>query len=269
MDLSDITVMILTCNEQANLRTTLNNLPGAVNVLIVDSYSDDGTLEVAAEFPCVKVVQRRFDHFADQCNYGIKQIRTSWVLSLDADYQCGETFMKELATIKGNCDAYRAEFRYGIFGQARRGSLYPPRVVLYRRDRAHYEMDGHAQRVRIDGSIGEIKATILHDHRKPLHNCLGAQTYYARQEAEKLESCAPNELIWKDRIRRKVIFAPFLTLAYCLFSKRLILDGWRGVFYAFQRSYAELLLSLTILDQRLRHPKVNAHSPLQDTIESD
>ena len=54
-----------------------------------------------------------------------------------------------------------------------------------------------------------------------------------------------------------MLWAPTLTLAYCLFWKRLILDGWPGVYYSLQRTYAELLLSLELLDRRLRGKAVS------------
>ena len=96
MNLDDITPLILTFNEQANLRETLQGVSWAKQVLLVDSGSSDDTLLIARDFPQVKVVHRDFDHFADQCNYGISQIETEWVLSLDADYKCDAAFASEL-----------------------------------------------------------------------------------------------------------------------------------------------------------------------------
>jgi hypothetical protein len=56
-------------------------------------------------------------------------------------------------------------------------------------------------------------------------------------------------------LRLKIILAPVLTLVYCLIWKRLILDGRPGLFYTLQRAYAELLLSLELLDRKLRKTK--------------
>jgi hypothetical protein len=70
-------------------------------------------------------------------------------------------------------------------------------------------------------------------------------------EMDKVMSTPHDQLSWKDRLRKKIIFAPALTLVYCLFWKGLILDGWAGVYYTTQRVYAELLLSLMLLDKRL------------------
>ena len=82
----DLTVLILTYNERENIGRTLEALRWADRVLIVDSYSTDDTLQIAGGFPNVQVVQRPFESFASQCNFGLEQIGTEWVLSIDADY---------------------------------------------------------------------------------------------------------------------------------------------------------------------------------------
>ena len=58
----------------------------------------------------------------------------------------------------------------------------------------------------------------------------------------------PKELLnLGDRVRRKILFAPFLVIAYTLFGQGLILNGWAGFYYAFQRGLAETLLSLRLM----------------------
>lgn len=252
MQLSEITPMILTHNEESNLRATLQGLAWARQILLVDSFSDDATLKIAAEFPQVRVIQRSFDHFAPQCNFGLERIETEWVLSLDADYKCDESLAHELRRLEATHAGYRARFRYGIFGRPLRAALYPPRTVLYRRDSASYERDGHAHRVIIDGSVGELQTPILHDDWKPLTIWCRSQAFYAALEADKLLSCSNQDLGWKDRIRKKIVLAPLLTPIYCLFAKGLILDGWPGIFYSLQRCFAESCLSLVLLDRKLR-----------------
>ncbi len=264
MNLSDVTPMILTHNEEANLFETLKLLSWASQILIIDSFSSDATLEITAEFPQVQVIQRKFDHFSEQCNYGLDHIATPWVLSIDADYKCNEAFTDELKSLVCSHDAYQARFRYGIYGYPLRATLYPPRTVLYRCKQARYERDGHAHRVTIKGSIGELNSAILHDDRKPLTSWLRSQSRYASLEADKLFSSPKNKLNWKDRLRRKIVIVPALTIPYCLIAKGLLLDGWPGMFYTLQRVYAELLLSLVILDRRLHSRSANAQSEISN-----
>lgn len=252
MDLSHITPLILTYNEEANLEETLSRLNWADRIVVIDSGSTDETLEMCRRHPRVVVVHRDFDHFADQCNFGLSQISTEWVLSLDADYKCPAEFVEELAAITpGEHAGFRAHFTYGVYGKPLRGTLYPPRVVLYRRATATYERDGHAHKVKIGGDIGTLQSRIMHDDWKSFDRWYAAQLRYAAMEADKLRSHDYRSLDWKDRIRRWPGLAAGLTLPYCLFYKRLILDGKSGWFYTMQRTFAEWLVSMKVLEQLL------------------
>ena len=64
--LRDVTPLVLTYNEAANIERTLRALAWANEVVVLDSFSDDGTPELAMTFPNVRVVQRRFDQHAKQ-----------------------------------------------------------------------------------------------------------------------------------------------------------------------------------------------------------
>src|SRR5439155_19042641 len=115
--------------------------------------------------------------FADQCNFGLEKITTPWVLSLDADYMVPPSFAEELQ-VRGTqegFDAYRAQFRYCVYGKPLRGTLYPPRTVLYRRERARYSNDGHGHRVCVDGRTGSLHSRLCHDDRKSLDRWLTSQ----------------------------------------------------------------------------------------------
>jgi hypothetical protein len=81
-----------------------------------------------------------------------------------------------------------------------------------------------------------------------LSRWLWAQDRYIQLEVQKLQKTPDHELSLGDRIRKLKLIAPFVVLFYCLILKGGILDGWRGWFYAFQRLYAELLLSLRLLE---------------------
>lgn len=248
----DITVMILTFNEAPNIRRTLEKLSWAGEVVVIDSGSTDGTLDILREHANVRIFTRAFDTFANQCNYGLEQVRTEWVLSLDADYVLTPAFVEELQTLEPVEEqaGWKARFVYCVHGRRLRSSLYPPRSVLYRQKLARYEDDGHGHRVSLKGSVQMLKASILHDDRKPLSRWFAAQIAYAEREALKLGAASPQELNLADRLRRVIWCAPLLVLVYTLFLKGLILDGWPGWFYAFQRMLAETLLSLRLLEQR-------------------
>lgn len=254
--LDQITPLILTYNEAPNIGRTLERLRWASDIVVVDSFSDDDTVEIVKTFPQARVYQRAFDSHEQQWNFGLTEtgISSDWVLALDADYVLTEGFSAELETLplETEINGYRARFIYCIHGRQISSGVYPPVTVLYRRARARYEQDGHTQRVFIDGRIADLKSTILHDDRKSLSCWLQAQSRYTKLEAHKLLSAAPGSLSWTDRIRRWRVIAPVAMLFYCLVIRGGVLDGWAGFYYAFQRSLAELMLSLYLIDQDLQ-----------------
>lgn len=252
MDLSQITPLIITFNEEANIGRVLERLHWARSVVIIDSGSTDKTLEIAARFPQVQVITRAFDSFASQCNFGLTQIKTPWVLSLDADYVLGDGFEAELARVGDDASGYRAQFRYCVHGRALRASLYPPRTVLHLSSAANYMAEGHGHRVELSGEVRRLQSVILHDDRKSLGRWLNAQIQYSRQEAEHLLTPPQSGLNRADRIRRMVFVAPTLVFFYTLLWRGLIFDGLAGWHYTLQRTLAELMLALQILDRKLR-----------------
>src|SRR4026208_66795 len=133
-----ITPLILTYNEAPNIARALGRLSWAREIVVVDSFSDDETCEIASSFPRVRVVQRTFDCHRNQWEFGIREtgISSPWVLALDADYVVSEAFVAELATIQpGAATAgYRANFVYCVKGRELRSGIYPPVTVLYRRE---------------------------------------------------------------------------------------------------------------------------------------
>lgn len=252
--LADITPMILTYNEEANIGRTLDKLTWAKRILVIDSGSTDGTLDIVRRYPQAEVVRRDFDGFAGQCNFGLQLVATEWVLSLDADYVLDDALIKEISALKPSADVngYRVPFVYCIYGHKLRGSLYPARVALYRRTRAQYCDEGHGHRVMVDGGVSALTAPIFHDDRKPLARWFASQIRYAEIEANSLLGRQKPQLDTMDRLRLMVVPAPFVALIYALIVRGCLLDGWPGWFYALQRMCAEVMLSLALLDRRLR-----------------
>lgn len=255
MKLGNISPLILTLNESPNIGRTLDRLTWFQDIVVVDSYSSDDTLQIVGRHSNARIFQRKFDNHAQQWNFGLREtsIETDWVLALDADYILTEDFLQELGTLEPEADVagYRVRFRYCIAGRPLRGAVYTPVVLLYRRSCAEYLQDGHTQRVRVSGRVLDLENPILHDDRKSLSRWIAAQDRYMRLEAEKLLASEWSILAWSGRIRKLRIVAPFAMLCYCLFIRGLILDGRAGLFYSFQRAVAELLLSLRLLQHDL------------------
>ena len=248
----ELTALVLTYNEAPNLRRTLEQLAWLREVVVMDCFSTDETEAIAKSFPNVRFIQRAFDNHTAQWNFGVDNCATPWVLALDADYVLSDELGCELQSLAPANDttACFARFKFCIHGHPLRASLYPPRAVLFRRDRCRYEPDGHTQLLRISGPTAELTGVILHDDRKPLSRWLWAQSRYTDLEVEKLTAAKPGELRVQDRLRKLIFIAPPLVLFYTLFARGVIFDGWPGFYYAFQRTVAELILSLKLIDAK-------------------
>lgn len=255
--LDEITPVIITFNEALNIGRTLKMLTWAREVVVVDSHSTDETLLIVATFPNTRVVLHPFTSLADQWNFAVHEtgIQTEWVLRLDADYVLTDELIAELATLTpfDGVGGYRVNFGFSVHGRLLRTSIYPPDYKLFRRALLSFFQDGHTEKPRFTGGREALKGRIIHDDRKTVSRWLWSQDRYMLGELKKLTETPTAELDRIDRLRKHGVFAPILIFLYMLFWKRLILDGRAGLYYVFQRTAAETILALNLLDAQLRH----------------
>lgn len=253
--MTELTAIVLTFNEASNLARTLGKLSWLVDVVVVDSGSTDETAQIARSFPNVRIFERPFASHADQWNFAVENtgITTEWVLALDADFVLTDELIDELKARSPEPEVagYRASFTYCINGRPLRSAVYPPVTVLFRRLLGRYEQDGHTQRLHVRGSVAALTAKIHHDDRKPLSRWITSQIRYMKLEADKLATSPSSSLGLADRIRTLIVVAPPLMFLWCLFGRGGVLDGWAGLFYALQRTAAELILSLSLVERRV------------------
>lgn len=247
----EMTGLILTYNEEPNIKRTLDALTDLEKIIVVDSFSTDRTKEIILSYPNTELHERAFDSFAGQTNFGVSLCSTKWILSIDADYYFPKEAMEEVKSIdfmSAKNSAFSIHFKYAIDGKPLRGALLPPRLIIFDKTQSHYIQDGHAHKLVTQGEVIELKNRIWHDDRKPLSRWLSAQEKYSNQEVDKFFDKSI-DLSLADKIRQKKYFAPFIVFFYCYFFKLGFLDGKRGLFYAFQRTYVELMFSLKLIDR--------------------
>ena len=137
MNLTDITPIIMTYNEEPNIGRCLERLTWAQDIVVLDSFSTDQTCAIISRYKNTRLFQRSFNHHADQWSFAIKQtcIQAEWVLALDADYVLSEDLIKEMKglELRDDIEGYTVTFVYKINGRILRSSLYPPVTILYRK----------------------------------------------------------------------------------------------------------------------------------------
>src|SRR4051812_20926451 len=116
--LDQITPLIITLNEAPNIARALDRLIWAKRIVVIDSGSTDETRKILERYDQVEVIEHPFTDFASQCNFGLKQLSTNWVLSLDADYELSEAPVTEISCLMpaNDVSGFRARFTYRIYG---------------------------------------------------------------------------------------------------------------------------------------------------------
>ena len=109
-------VVILTYNEENNLQSCLNSIKWCEDIVVIDSYSGDRTVEIANDNG-VRVYQNKFSNFGDQRNFGNEKVKSKWVFHLDAD----EHFNCDL---KAECEAAIRKYQFGAF-------MVPSKMMLF------------------------------------------------------------------------------------------------------------------------------------------
>jgi len=269
-----ISVVILTLNEELNLPRCLDFLSWCDDVLIVDSFSSDTTLKIAAERGA-RVVQRAFDSFAGQRNFAVEHCepKHEWVFHLDAD----EVMTPELSAEILQCisvtnkDAYRVASKLMFRGQfLRHAGLFPwYQVRLGRRDKLRFVQVGHGQREQVpEHAIGTLKNSLLHfPFEKGLDDWMEKHKRYSTAEAEQNvygysdDDFRLTDLVSTatDRRRRsaKTIFRwlpfrPTLRFIYMYLFRGGILDGKAGLTYCRLLAWYEQLIVLKEREIRAR-----------------
>lgn len=133
----DISVIILTYNEEMHIRRCLENIvPIAKDVYIIDSFSTDKTLDIAREYPCVHILQNKWENnHAKQFNWGLyhANIKTQWVLRLDADEYLLPELVQELQdkvpSLPDEVSGIIFNRRHIFMGEWMKRGIYPVKLL--------------------------------------------------------------------------------------------------------------------------------------------
>ncbi|MEM6514933.1 MAG: glycosyltransferase family 2 protein, partial [Bacteroidota bacterium] len=236
-----LTVIIPTFNEEQFIADALYSVKFADAVIVVDSFSTDKTVTIARDYGAI-VLQRKFDNFSNQKNFALKEVKTDWILFLDADERITYKLRMQIeAAMKmGNHTGYKLNFPHFYMNRF----LYHHDndvTRLVKNGKCQFEGDVHEKLV-VDGSIGKLKAPVLHFTYTNLQQYISKKDAYAWFQARQLQ-----------RKKKKVTyfhlaFKPFYRFFSSYIIKGGFLDGIPGLAVAsvnaygvFSR-YAKLLL---------------------------
>lgn len=238
-----LSVAIITKNEEARLRGCLESVSFADDIVVVDSGSTDGTVEIAKEFGC-RVFVEDWKGYGPQKNSAIAKCRHEWVLLLDADETLCQDSRKVLTDVLGNpgADAYTVKRKNFLHGRWLSHSGYWPdrQVRLVKRDRGSFHGTIH-EKWMARGPVTDLDACIEHYAFRNYSDMLRTLDEYSTVIAADLYS----------RGKRATLLSPlshgigmFLKI---YFLEKGVLDGFDGLVTAITKAggsffkYAKLL----------------------------
>lgn len=94
-----ISAVVLTKNEETNLEACLKTLSWSDEIVVIDDYSDDKTVEIAEKAKAKVYIRHLEEDFAAQRNFGLEKAKGEWVLFVDADERLSEALIDEIMEV--------------------------------------------------------------------------------------------------------------------------------------------------------------------------
>ena len=225
-----LSVTIITRNEEANIRRTLESVRWADEIVVLDSGSTDRTVSICREFTD-KVMHQDWLGFGKQKNAAIDRATGDWVLSLDADEPIEPELAAEIRTIMASPDAndgYRIPRKTFFLGAwIRHGGWYPDyNVRLFRKGKGRFEERVVHEAVKINGTVGTAVHAILHHAYPDLSSYLASINKYSSLAVEVM---AKNDIPARKTSSVNILFRPVFTFLLKYFFRLGFLDGKRGL----------------------------------------
>lgn len=189
-----ISALLITYNEERNIQRFLEDSGYADEIIVVDSYSTDRTLEIAKNFPNVKIFQREFKNFTDQKNFAIEQASYEWITFFDADEHIPFNLRQELLAVINQDDALDAYYigrrfyfkdkviHYSGMQNDKAIRLFKKSKNRYKNGRLVHEL------IHCDGAVGKLKNKLDHYTYNSSEEYRRKLTSYSKLRAKELEA---------------------------------------------------------------------------------
>jgi glycosyltransferase involved in cell wall biosynthesis len=181
----NISVAIITLNEEDSIEYTLKSAQWANEIVVVDSGSTDKTIDIAKQYGS-KVFVREFDDFSSQKNFAISKCSNKWVISLDADEVVSPQLEERLkGFMSEDKTGYRIKRQTYIFGRLMKQGGHDKDAPLrfFNKEKASFNQPIH-EYVEIEGNIGLIEEPIVHYSSRTISEYMKKLNLYTALEAE-------------------------------------------------------------------------------------
>lgn len=254
-----ISGVIITHNEEKNIEDCIKSIIGLVDeIIIVDSYSSDKTIEIAKKYECVKIYQHSFDGFVNQKNRAVNYAENEYVLSLDADERLSKKLKNEILKIKNKLDKYDGlkikRLTHINNKPIKHSGWYPDmKIRLWNKKSGQWEGKNIHEQVKMsdkNAKIFDLKEEIIHYSYSSLEQFISKNISYSKLKA-------------KDKFERNkkfnfftMIFKPFIKFFIVYFIKLGILDGFYGFVISVFSAFSDFYIQIFLHDK-----KTNEHLP--------
>lgn len=217
---------MITCNAAHGVARSLSSLLNiADEMIVVDSGSQDSTLEIAKKFGA-KVIEQPWLGFGPQKQFAVKQASFDWVLCIDADEWLSEELEKSILNVKNHplYFAYKMPRRNRFLGRfLQYGEAYPDENLrLFHRNHAKWSDDVIHEKIIPVCQVGLLSGDLLHDSAETLQNYLEKQNRYTTLQAQQLVEKGKRISIFK------AISSTLFRFIKGYFFRRGFLDGFAG-----------------------------------------
>lgn len=187
--LQKLTAIIPTGNEEHNIREVLESVKFADEIMVVDSFSTDKTIEIAREYTDF-IIQREYQYSASQKNWAIPQATHEWILLVDADERVTPELQKEIQDILNNPPQddtvgywiYRMNHFMGK--RVKYSGWQNDKVIrLFKKSKCHYEDKMVHAEIIADGQIKFLKSKFYHNTYKGIDHHINKLNRYASWQA--------------------------------------------------------------------------------------
>lgn len=270
-----VTAIILTLDEETNIPQCLNCLRDVGEVVIVDSFSSDDTVDAAHEArPDARIYQNQFQDFGAQRNWALANTNPEheWVLFVDADEFCDERLLSEIDELvrhPGDCvGAYIAGRNYLMGRWLKRATMYPfYQFRLLKRGAASFVKSGHGQREVVEGNTIYLENSWRHESfSKGIAEWIRRHNVYSSEEARLMLVLRQEEIAWRDLFARDPVkrrrqlkrlsasapLRPLLRFLYLYLYKRGFMDGYPGLVFCLLVLANQIHISAKIAELRYR-----------------
>jgi glycosyltransferase involved in cell wall biosynthesis len=229
MTMPTVSCLVITKNEEANIRDCLTSVSWATERIVVDAESGDRTVEIAQSLGA-KVFVRPWPGFGAQKNFGMEQASSEWILVVDADERVTPALEAEVISCLGRWnpgdpvayDIPRKNYFYG--GWVRYAGVYPDyQIRLFRRGCASYNDVPVHENLMVLGAVGRMSSPFEHFTERKIQDHFrkfGLYTTLAAQEKAKTVRVVRGS---------DLLFRPLVVFLKTYVFKQGFRDGVRGL----------------------------------------